>query len=733
MYQLGLKRVPAAVAIAHSDTLEFWHTNCVRFPTFCVSSGDRLDGGDFFDAPVTDVNGVEYPWTWGDYIGQLASQGNPTTDLTIARNFYNLQKFYQNGYTGTLQLTNVLAIEVDIVPESRPIQCLVSIETIQTCAGLYGLEVDEAYITFDNTDNKFESYFKGGEQNKKFDCDNNETDYKNTEDDRIGKHFSIGIGFKWDLEGSYKECLPIISGYTIARGEKTLSDGGRECIKFKISNPFYNFLDLDYTNNNTDTLIGHLQSVFTYMDVDFQINTNYNPTFQVDFEGLSIREVLNKLALMGLARIYWDGEKVVYESIEWWQINRSQPVGEINTYCHITDIRPSTINETTSGVKVEQFTNPGGIENEYGDTSGTVVTITDECIQTQAMADYIGDGLWSVYENGTQQRIIETVGCPWIEKGDAYTIKERVDTVRDEDGNCENVYEVSTYRICGVSNFIGPGGYSQKLTVDKVGVLPFITLACVDQGLDPVTVCGTVTDPGAAVEVIIDGVSYNPTVNIDGTFCVPVSGLADGTYNVTALATDQAGNVLDTSCSFLVQSQPPPEPTFNDLDCLPVNPLLSGSAPQAVPNCPIVSVDIRIDFGAWQPTNLNGFSWNFQTGGITGTHTVQIMSTDCAGNTSIRTETITIDTTPPAAPVINPVVSPTVSSPVLVDGTGEPGATVCIIINGVTTTICTVVDPGGLWSVAVPLANGNNTIVATQTDCSGNVSTPSNIVTIVKI
>ncbi|MET7492672.1 Ig-like domain-containing protein [Streptomyces sp900116325] len=107
-----------------------------------------------------------------------------------------------------------------------------------------------------------------------------------------------------------------------------------------------------------------------------------------------------------------------------------------------------------------------------------------------------------------------------------------------------------------------------------------------------------------------------------------------------------------------------------------------------------------------------------------GEHTITATATDEAGNTSqSRSITVTIDTKPPAAPVVTtPADGSTLgdSTPAFA-GTGEAGSKVTVTDAG--STVCTaMVDAAGKWSCTpgTALVEGEHTITATATDEAGN-------------
>src|SRR5690606_31049006 len=96
---------------------------------------------------------------------------------------------------------------------------------------------------------------------------------------------------------------------------------------------------------------------------------------------------------------------------------------------------------------------------------------------------------------------------------------------------------------------------------------------------------------------------------------------------------------------------------------------------------------------------------------------VRVIAVDAAGNESAPT-TVTVDATPPAAPVIHP------SNGTSLSGTAEPGSRIAIDLDGDGEPDETVTaDANGNWSITLdePLADGT-VVKATATDAAGNVS-----------
>jgi len=251
-------------------------------------------------------------------------------------------------------------------------------------------------------------------------------------------------------------------------------------------------------------------------------------------------------------------------------------------------------------------------------------------------------------------------------------------------------------------------------------------------------------EPGATVNVSVDDTLIGTTtVNPDGSWTLtPTEPLADGPHTVEATQTDEAGNEspASTPVDFTVDTTAPDAPVITspaDGDLTDdATPDITGTAePGTTVDVTITNPDGTTTVIEDVPVDADG-NWTVTPDQplSEGDHTITVTATDEAGNTSEPSEpvTITVDTTAPDAPVIT---SPT-DGQVLGDdtptitGTGEPGATVDVTItdaDGNEVTGTATVDENGDWSFTpdAPLADGDYTVVATQTDEAGNESDPS--------
>lgn len=245
------------------------------------------------------------------------------------------------------------------------------------------------------------------------------------------------------------------------------------------------------------------------------------------------------------------------------------------------------------------------------------------------------------------------------------------------------------------------------------------------------TYSGT-AEAGSSVQVLVDNVVYCTVTATGGTFsCPQVAALSNGDHTVNATATDSAGNMSQVSSTntFTVDTAAPAKPIVtgptNNGATNDTTPAYTGTAEANS------TVRVTVDGSLVCTTTASAsgaFSCNQPGPGLAvGSHTVTANATDAAGNTSpfSDTNTFTIDTTPPAKPVITlPANASVVStgSPAF-SGTAETGATVRVIVDG--NEVCTAVATTGDVFSCTPMsaiADGTHSVNVTATDPAGNLS-----------
>lgn len=257
---------------------------------------------------------------------------------------------------------------------------------------------------------------------------------------------------------------------------------------------------------------------------------------------------------------------------------------------------------------------------------------------------------------------------------------------------------------------------------------------------------------GSTVTVSIGGISYPATVVAGGgiagqanSFVVTVPGtavaaLADGTQIATASVTNRYGVTGTDDQTVEVDTTPPSAPPADvaassdsrintDNITNDTTPTISGTGANGdtitvvMPGTGEVLTAV-VAGGVWSVTPTQTLA--------NGTANVRVTATDPAGNTSpVTLVPVTIDTTPPAAPVVTPLA--TGDSRPIITGTATmaTGDTLQVTVNGATYNV-TVTN--GAWtldtSAATPVSGALGTftagqtysVTATVTDLAGNIS-----------
>ncbi|WP_418936793.1 BapA/Bap/LapF family large adhesin [Leclercia adecarboxylata] len=316
----------------------------------------------------------------------------------------------------------------------------------------------------------------------------------------------------------------------------------------------------------------------------------------------------------------------------------------------------------------------------------------------------------------------------------------------------------------------GPASGAFTLTVDTTApAAPAIVAAADNVGSiqTPLTVSGQVTDDStptltgsaaanATVTLFDNGVALG-TVQASATgdwSFTPEEALGNGSHTFTARATDAAGNLSEASAGFtvIVDTVKPLAPVIalaqDDIgtvtgaltngqrtdDTLPV---LTGTSEA---NARVQVFEGTTLLGTATADASGNWSIALTTPLTNDTHSFTAVATDAAGNASDPSAvfTLTVDTQPPAVPVLVSVVDDvgavvTLTSGQLTNdakptlsGTAEAGSTVSVY-DGDQLLGSVVADANNAWSFtpANPLADGPHTLTVTATDAVGNASLPT--------
>jgi hypothetical protein len=265
-------------------------------------------------------------------------------------------------------------------------------------------------------------------------------------------------------------------------------------------------------------------------------------------------------------------------------------------------------------------------------------------------------------------------------------------------------------------------------------------------------------EAGSSVEVFLDGVSIGITAadsSGDWSFDYTGTALDDGDYDITAKATDTAGNESDESTVLTVTidtvAAAPSAPdlvaasdsNINDDDITNDDtPTVSGSGAEAGATVTLYDTDGTTVLG----TNVADGSGNWEITSdalADGEHTLKVRQVDIAGNESLASSalTVTIDTVAPNAPVVVDIDTDTATdgdfvtndNTLVITGTAEADSSVEVFLDGASIGITTA-DGSGDWSfdyTGTALNDGDYDITAKATDTAGNESDESTVLEVV--
>jgi len=214
--------------------------------------------------------------------------------------------------------------------------------------------------------------------------------------------------------------------------------------------------------------------------------------------------------------------------------------------------------------------------------------------------------------------------------------------------------------------------------------------------------------------------------------------LPDGTYSVTATATNKAGNSTsdNTTDELIIDTTAPSvRPTVTRLLTNDSTPVISGTATVGTGEKLYVVVNgITYTTGDGKLT-LSGSNWTLQIPAysplLDDTYSVTARVTDKAGNSAFDNtkDELVVDTTPPAIPTVDN--QKTNDTTPLIKGTAVllSGELLKVRVNGMTYQLGdgNLSIKGTLWSLQIPsgseILDGVYPVTATITDAANNVST----------
>ncbi len=237
----------------------------------------------------------------------------------------------------------------------------------------------------------------------------------------------------------------------------------------------------------------------------------------------------------------------------------------------------------------------------------------------------------------------------------------------------------------------------------------------------------------ASVQFSVDGTVVGTDTNSSGGWTVSwnSTAVADGSHTLMLVATDTIGQTATSSTSFVVDNvDSPPTVAWS-------SPAAGAALRGTVTLVADASDDVAVSSvrfvadGATIATDSNGSDgwsapWNTSLGGD-GTHSIEAVATDSAGQSSSAVRSVTTDNSVPTVAITAPAAGATVSGQVVIDaGAADAGglASVTFLVDGV--TIATDANGTDGWSASwntITSGNGTHSVSAIATDAAGNTAT----------
>ncbi|MDB4680807.1 DUF5011 domain-containing protein, partial [Akkermansiaceae bacterium] len=459
---------------------------------------------------------------------------------------------------------------------------------------------------------------------------------------------------------------------------------------------------------------------------------------------------------------------------------------EVGTYTityAVTDAAGNVATPVTRTVTVEDTTKPvitltGGdvtleVGGSYDDPGATfsdnydtelTVTINSSAVDATVLGSYnviysATDGSGNVADQVTRKVTVVDTTPPvitlngdaevTIEMGGTYT--EQGATVSDNyyttgldvdvtvtptgavNTSAEGTYEI-TYSVTDGSNNTGTA--TRTVIVDDTMPPTSPGLSGPSLTNSPTPTLNGVAEFGSTVR-IYHGANLLGSVGLDvnESYSFQVPSLEDGSYGITATATDKAGNVSAASpaITVVVDTEAPAAPTLtgSSLTNSPT-PTLTGTAEAG---STVLFYDGGIYLGMKE---ADSGSFSFTVPNLSdGSHDITATATDEAGNVSASTIfTVMVDTTAPAAPTLTGPSLTNSPSTLTLTGTAEAGSTVYFYDGG------NFSDGGfflgmkeadsGSFSFKVPvLSDGSHDITAVAYDPAINMSADTTLTVVV--
>jgi alpha-tubulin suppressor-like RCC1 family protein len=207
-----------------------------------------------------------------------------------------------------------------------------------------------------------------------------------------------------------------------------------------------------------------------------------------------------------------------------------------------------------------------------------------------------------------------------------------------------------------------------------------------------------------------DNVLGSVVTDAEGNFSISLSNLLDAGTILSVTATDQAGNVSESTMITVVDTTPPAAPIVNVITDQTIK--VTGTAEIDT----TVNVKVGDTVIGSAKTLADGTFTIFIEKQVGGSN-LSVTSADAAGNVSEVTSVVVEDVTPPNIPIVDIVNNRSEE----VTGTAEAGSTVIIESEGMILGEGIAAENGG-FTIVIPKQVKGTILSVTATDGSGNAS-----------
>ena len=291
----------------------------------------------------------------------------------------------------------------------------------------------------------------------------------------------------------------------------------------------------------------------------------------------------------------------------------------------------------------------------------------------------------------------------------------------------QGIYDVAVSALDAVNNE-GLDATTDELTIDVT--IPVVGVNELTTNVVSPEVTGTIDDALSSVTVTIDNVDYAATNNGDGTWTIAagtLADLADGSYDVLAIATDPANNSgSDNAINALIIDTVVPVVTVTPLNTNENSPALSGTVDD-----PSASVSLKVNEIDYNAVVAADGTWSISSGTIAtlpdGTYDLEVTGTDAAGNNGSdnTTDELRVDATAPQV-TVEPLTT-SIVSPELTGSYTEANAVVSIVVRVADVDYSGIDNADGTWTLpagtVADLTTGTYDVSVTITDDFGNTGT----------